>query len=338
MILDSDRLPSSSALKIQKAGPQSILVDQGRTGYQHIGITNGGAMDEHAFHWSNKILGNCFGASALEIALGGFECEFQSTNVIAITGADTTAQLNNQHIPNWSAVDVKQGDILKLPPPRSGVYIYLAIQHGFNEPLVLGSQSIVTRERIGPHEGRKFNEGDFLHRTSHSTDSRGALAAYPSSSAGIKYRGVARRFIPDHNLPLNLHLHPGYQYENFNHDFLSELFTTQYRVLATSNRMAIKLQKMDFDASRPMSEPTSQKNLLSEGIAFGSVQIPPDGNPIVLMKDRQTIGGYPKLGTIASLDCYALSQRRGANIIQFKLGDIAFSRKQLTNFKQFFNS
>ncbi|WP_432467858.1 biotin-dependent carboxyltransferase family protein [Agarivorans sp. Z349TD_8] len=306
-------------LSVLRSGPQTSVVDQGRTGYQDIGISPGGAADLHAFLWANRLLGNAPGAAALEIAIGGATFQFNQTCQVAVCGADmplkvSGASRNPQPAP-WQSFTVLAGQSLNLGTARSGLRSYLAIKGGLQVKKQLGSASSSMRQGLGPFMGRWLSQGDQLNYLSSAIEPR---------------KQTPNRFIPDYNQALCLNLIPGYQFHQFSRHAIQTLCHQTYRVSALSDRMGIRLDGVSLD-----SVPASGE---SEPIALGAVQVPPSGHPIVLSIDKQTIGGYPKLGCISRLSLYALNQRRAKQTLKFQLSSWQQQRQYWLQFQHFFNN
>lgn len=301
-------------LKVLQPGWQSTIQDAGRSGYFRQGLSEGGALDEHAFRWTNKLLENDPGAACIEILLGNFEAEFTADAVIAITGADIPGTVNGRVLNNWSSHRVQQGDVIRFDRALSGLRAYLGIAGGWQTPRQFGSRSVVMREQLGGLDGGPLKQGDRLMFTS--------LTDQPLRSVPMLHR-------PDFQQPLTVKVIPGYQYEQFGLVARRTFETAEYCVSNDISRMGYKLEGPAVAAE--------DRKLASEGIAYGAIQIPPDGHPIILLKDRQTIGGYPKIGCVASLDCARLSQRSPGSPIRFEFTDVDRVQAERRLFDRFFN-
>jgi len=290
------------SFKVIDPGMMALVQDAGRSGYQHLGVTTGGPMDEHAFDWANWLLGNDRGSAALEITYGMLVLEVQADMTVALTGADLGATLNGESLAPWQVCTVKAGDRLSFNTPVSGLRAYLAMPGGIRAEARLGSVATVAREKLGGLDGsgQALQKGDLLQPV---VEHAGAQHSMPEWA------------IPDYSAPLELGLIPGYQYESFPPVQRMKLLTSAYTVTSNIDRMGYRLK----------GEPVKgeQTGIISEGIALGAVQIPQDGQPIILMRDRQTIGGYPKIGCVFSLDLARLAQCVPGDSVAFKLMDIA---------------
>ncbi|MBR7888826.1 biotin-dependent carboxyltransferase family protein [Marinomonas sp. A79] len=283
------------AFKVIKPGLLALLQDLGRHGHQSIGLTTGGPMDEVAFRWGNALLENAPNAAQVEITFGMLSLEAQSDTSITITGADLGATLNGKSITPWQTYAIKKNDVLAFHQPVWGLRAYLAVKGGFLCEPTLGSVATVMREKIGGLTGK----GDKLQK--------GDLLAY-QTGAVHRQKSVPRLAIPNYSvkeIPVIL----GYQYQCFSSLERANFFSSDYQVSSNSDRMGYRLE------GQAISSDT--KGIISEGIAYGAVQIPKDGQPIVLLRDRQTIGGYPKMGCVTRVGGGILAQQKPGDIIQF---------------------
>jgi biotin-dependent carboxylase-like uncharacterized protein len=299
---------------VRHPGWQTTIQDIGRRGYFRHGLSEGGALDEHAYHWANKLLNNETSAACIEILLGKFEAEFRADTVISLAGADIPATLNGQSLSHWCSHRVQSGDVIRFEQARSGLRAYLGVAGGWKTPQLFGSRSVVMRERLGGLNGGPLEKGDRLEH---------------GSGMDIPLHCVPLAHRPDYQRKLTVQVIPSYQFEQFSMVARRTFETAEYQVSNDISRMGYKLNGPAVAAQ------TSK--LASEGIAFGAVQIPPDGQPIVLLKDRQTIGGYPKIGCVASLDCARLSQCSPGTQVSFEFTDVDRVQAQRRLFDRFFN-
>lgn len=285
------------SFEVIRPGFLSLIQDYGRRGHQHQGMGEGGPMDEHAFLWANHLLGNRFDAPALEITLGQLKLTATAQTCIALTGADTHARIDGRPINSWCTHIIRRGEELSLGTARSGLRSYLAVAGGFEIKPHYGSSATVMREGLGGlrQDGAQLAVGDILPSTQNSTQ---------------PLRCVPPEYIPDYAAPLTLRLIPGYQSSRFPSEAWEALYGEEYEVSQHADRMGYRLNGPALDCEID--------GIISEGIAYGAVQVPADGQPIILLRDRQTIGGYPKLGCIASLDAAQLAQRPPGTRLRFK--------------------
>jgi len=280
---------------VKKPGILSLIQDAGRFGAFNVGLTNGGPIDSAAFQWANRLCVNELNATAIEISLGGLALIAQLDTTIAVTGANMPLTINGQIKELWRSHHVKTGDVIKLGFATQGVRSYLAVAGGFTIPESFGSTSTVCREGIGGLSGEKLKGGDIL----------------PCAS---KYRAtnliLIERLRPRFSKEAILRTIPSYQQQHFSSQQQRLFFSSEYTVSKSFDRMGYRLEGKkilcDIDG------------ILSEGICHGAVQIPPDGQPIVLMNDRQTIGGYPKIGAVSSIDTAKLGQLNQGCKVRFE--------------------
>lgn len=293
--------------KVLHGGIFSTIQDQGRFGYTHSGITHSGAMDQYAYRIGQKLLNNQNG-NAIEVMVG-LKLEVQVATTIAITGADLNFKINGILYPIWQTYYVKEGDILSFDKRISGQRAYLTVEGRFNVPKEYESYSTTLKEGFG----KKLQKEDIL-------------PYYEKQRADIKR--LKNELIPKYNSPLTLRFLPSYQNNYFSKEEQKKLFDNEYEITIESNRMGAKLK-----GEAILTEKT---NIISEGIAFGSVQIPKDGQPILLLNERQTIGGYPKIGTVLEIDCYKFSQCAIGQKVRFEEVEIDLTREKVINFHQLF--
>lgn len=275
-------------LMVKQAGPLALIQDAGRFGVGHLGVTQGGAADWISFRWANWLLGNALNSAALEIVMGGgLSFETESEVRLALAGADLDAQLNGKPLAPNISFKLLPGQRLVFRQPRHGLRAYLAFPGGLNAPEVLGSRSCTAREQLGGlHEdGRPLKAGDRLTW-------KGSAPAVRRITEG---QGP-RMPISGCHLPIVL----GSQIASFNGRTLFQAFNQPWQVDNRADRMGVRLTGPALRGSLT--------GIISEGIPLGAVQVPPDGQPIVLMNDRQTIGGYPRLGALTPMACATLAQ------------------------------
>ncbi|GLT15390.1 biotin-dependent carboxyltransferase family protein [Vibrio algivorus] len=308
-------------LRVINAGPLSLLQDTGRMGFQGVGAAVGGPMDEHAFHWANHLLGNDVNAAQIEITFGLFQCEFTHPTQMAMTGADMSAELDGKPLKPWASYYVEAGSILRCKTARQGMRAYLAIQHGFEVNQALDSCSTVVRDEIGGLHGG----GEPL--------TKGDVIAYRAAEHDL-LRQVPTEFIPHYpelaatTTPCILDMLPTYQYEQFSKTARQQFFNGTYTVSPNSDRMGYRLSgdRVEYDG----------EGLISEGIALGAIQIPSDGQPIVLMADHQTIGGYPKIGCLTRMSVSKLAQCPPGTKVRFQLVKREKAEQQYREMLRFF--
>ncbi|QXI29996.1 biotin-dependent carboxyltransferase family protein [Pseudomonas vanderleydeniana] len=275
-----------SHLLIEASTRLCLLQDRGRFGVRHLGVTQGGALDWVSMAWANHLLGNSLDAPVVEIALGGFAVVAQETCCLALAGADLGAQVDGQALAPWRSFVLEAGQRLQFTQPLLGARAYLAAPGGFLAPQVLGSSACVVREELGGLDGlgQPLGKGDSLRY----------------SGAAVPAAVVPSAQVPDFQAVATLQVVLGAQIGEFSGQSLFDAFNSPWTLDSRGDRMGIRLLGAELKyQGRPM---------ISEGIPLGAIQVPPDGQPIVLLNDRQTIGGYPRLGALTPLSLARLAQ------------------------------
>lgn len=280
---------SRPTLTVKQAGPLALIQDAGRFGVGHLGVTQGGAADWISFRWANWLLGNPLDSAALEIVMGGNLTLVANGDVrLALAGADLAATLDGQPLAPNDSFMMHTGQTLIFRQPKKGLRAYLAFPDGLDAPRVLGSFACTAREHIGGlHEdGTPLKTGDQL-------TFKGSSAAPRQLPQGTQLP------LPDsEDTVLDMVL--GSQAAHFAGRSLFDAFNQPWTVDQRADRMGIRLTGKALNSRLD--------GIVSEGIPLGAVQIPPDGQPIILMNDRQTIGGYPRLGALTPMACARLAQ------------------------------
>jgi biotin-dependent carboxylase-like uncharacterized protein len=273
------------SMTVLQPGILSLLQDNGRYGYHRLGLTNGGPLDREAYHYCNRLLQNPAGATVIEISAGGLQLTTQVDTFISLTGAAMPLRVNEEEKDLWAVHAVAVGDIIRIGFTQSGCRAYLGVAGGFVIEPSFGSTATVAREHIGGLCGEPLRRGDQL----------------PCAAAsGRKRLYLPKKDQPRYQNTLTVRVIPGYQQRHFKRAEQRHFYGSTYRVSERCDRMGYRLEGAPIDCDLD--------GILSEGICFGAIQIPPDGQPIVLLNDRQTIGGYPKIGAALSLDASRLSQ------------------------------
>jgi biotin-dependent carboxylase-like uncharacterized protein len=283
-------------IRILDAGPQTTVQDAGRAGQLRYGIPPSGPVDRFAFVLANRLVGNPDGAAALECTLIGPRFEAEADCAVAVTGADMPVSVNGRAAPRWATLALRAGDVVKLGPARSGVRAYVALAGGIDVPLVMGSRATYLRGRLGGLHGRALRKGDRLR----------AFAAPPPRA-----RRVDPRAIPDYGGEPTLRVVLGPQADRFTREGIGALLGSSYEMLPQSDRMGARLRG-------PRIAHTRGHDIISDGIALGSIQVPGDGQPIVLLVDRQSTGGYTKVATVCSFDIGRIGQVKPGQSVRFR--------------------
>lgn len=283
---------------VHKAGLLTTVQDRGRYGYQRFGMPVSGAMDVFSLDLANLLVGNEPGDACLEATITGPELEFTGATMVAITGADMDSHLNGHSIPMNTTIDVKAGDRLGFRGLKSGCRSYIAFAGGIAVPLMMGSRSTYLRAGIGGFQGRGLLQGDELPL---------GEAKRPS-----RIKVIPEGLISEYKHEQTIRIISGPEAHNFEIAGLRSFLSTEYTVTAQSDRMGYRLSGM------PIKHKEAMTNIISAGISLGTVQVPGDGQPIILMADRQTSGGYARIANVVTSDLTLLAQMRPGDIIRFK--------------------
>jgi len=274
---------------VQNPGLLTTVQDLGRYGYQQYGMPVAGAMDSYALQVANILVGNPRGEAALEITFAGFSVRFEGRCRVAITGGDLGARLNNKGIEPWQSLMVNAGDLLNFTAVKKGCRAYLAVEGGINIPGIMGSKSTYIRGKLGGFHGRKLQSGDVFE-----TGER----EFYDFGGSIK---VPEDLVPYYDNSVTVRVITGPQDNYFTEEEIQKFFSSRYKVTPQCDRMGYRLEG-------PVIKHKSGADIISDGIALGAVQIPGHGQPIIMMADRQTTGGYTKIANVISVDIPYLAQ------------------------------
>ncbi|MCD2138566.1 biotin-dependent carboxyltransferase family protein [Salinicoccus halitifaciens] len=282
--------------KVVDPGLFSTVQDAGRTGYQAYGFSPSGAMDYRAHKLVNKLLGNDENAAVLEMTLHGVTLEVLKETVIATAGAEAEIMVDDVSYGSGLPIRVMRGERLKIGKCQRGARIYLGVAGGFDVPEVLGSRSTHTRSGIGGFKGRTLKAGDVLR------------------TVGGEFQNTMKK-IKSFEEDDIIRIIPGQQYERFSDDAREKLFNSGYEITKDSDRMGFRLSGPELTAE-------DGHDVLSEPTQLGSIQVPKNGQPIILLNDRQTAGGYARIATVALADIPKLVQKPPGEKIIFKEIDV----------------
>lgn len=296
------------SVTVIKPGMLSSFQDHGREGYQHQGIPAAGAMDERAHRLANALAGNEGDPATLEITLTGPTLRFDAPACFALAGADLGATLNGQDIAQLRPLIARPGDVLAFGArPATGVRAYLAVHGGFALTPVMGSETTYLRSGFGGFQGRALAKGDVvpLRRplapdcdTAALQQALWQVRVYLPAALGNKQREFIR-FLP------------GVHWPEFSQSSRRAFLESEFRISPQSDRMGYRLLGRPLTMNQP-------RQMLSEAACFGTVQVPSGGEAIILMADRQTTGGYPKIAQIATVDLPALAQSAPGQVLRFQ--------------------
>lgn len=304
-------------IEIITPGLLTTVQDFGRVGVMKNGFTQNGAMDRYSMTVANRLCGNCDSAPVLEMTVLGVTARFTQDTVICVSGADFGAKINDKPIKRNKAYKINKGDILSMGAAKSGMRAYLAVAGGIVGEYVFGSASTNLKFAYGGHFGKKLQSGDVLSI---------GTGAFPLGEID-KWEIPESEYSKDAQLRVVL----GPQNEMFTDEDIRLFLSQEYEVTAQSDRMGIRLS----------GEPLKSKNgmdIISDGIVFGSVQVPNSGEPIILMADHQTTGGYAKIATVISVDLPRASQLSAGNTVRFKSVTVEEAEQEAKKQKRFFDN
>jgi antagonist of KipI len=290
-----------SWLVIHDAGPLTTIQDLGRPGHLGVGIPESGPIDREAFILANRLVGNADGAAGLECTLAGPRVEFTDERGVAVTGAEMPVTLNGASAPRWQAFRVKAGDVLKLGFAKHGVRCYLAVSGGIDTPPALGSRATYLRGQLGGLGGRALKKDDRLPL--------GPLAL-------IRTGRLRASRIPDYSGDAEIRVVLGPQDDRFTERGIAAFLGGPYEMLPQSDRMGARLRG-------PSIEHVRGHDIISDGIPLGGIQVVGDGQPIVLLVDRQSTGGYTKIATVCSFDIGRVGQIKPGQRLSFRQLSVA---------------
>lgn len=303
------------SLKIISSGLLTTIQDLGRHGYQKEGIIVSGAMDTFALRAANLLVGNNEAEAGIEVTLMGPKILFEERQLISITGGDLSPMIDGEPVKVWRPLRVEAGSLLEFGSPRSGCRAYIAVAGGFDIPKVMGSASTYLHAGFGGLHGKPLQVGDILPIKELPEKMEPFLHSLSSSQS--KNQGSQTSWSVDSSLyftyqePQPIRVLKGPEYGLFSELSQQNFWHMAYQVTAQSDRMGYRL----LGTRLALSKPTE---ILSSAVTFGTVQVPAEGNPIVLMADHQTTGGYPRIAQVISADFSKLAQLSPRNKLQFK--------------------
>ena len=302
------------SITVLDPGPLTTVQDAGRVGYAAQGYRSCGAADGYTYRLGNVLVGNDPGAAVLECTLRGAALRFETDTVFALTGAESPAALDSTPVPYYAPLLAKAGSVLQMGAAKTGLRSYLAVGGGIATPPVLGSRATDVKCGIGGLEGRKLTAGDTLPTGSCDTAALWQAITAKRLDRPLRDKAVCGGLHPmrvqgTQMLPL-LRAVPGPQDAAFTSAGLHIFTHGVYQLTPNCDRMACKL-------AGPAIEMKYGADILSDGIAAGSVQISADSQPIVMLTDHQTTGGYAKIATVISADLPVLAQLRPGQAVAF---------------------
>ena len=303
------------SITVLRPGLLTTIQDAGRYGYQKYGVIASGAMDLYGLRLANILVGNPETEAVLEITLAGPALQFNDDRLIAITGGDLSPEVNGFAVPLWRPVYLKKGSVLRFGACKSGCRAYLAVAGGYHIDNVMGSKSTYLRAGIGGFNGRALQASDHLALNPPGEQSDRFIQHLGRRPGGAAF--TAAEWYASHSyirevLPAaTVRVVRGEQFELFDAGSVEQFLQGVFQVSTQSDRMGYRL-------NGPSMRLKEAAEMISEAVSLGTIQVPPDGNPIILLADRQTAGGYPKIAQVVSGDVDKLAQVKPGGKIRFK--------------------
>ncbi|MBS6719959.1 MAG: biotin-dependent carboxyltransferase family protein [Peptoniphilus harei] len=305
-----------SSIDVINGGILTTIQDSGRYGYQELGIPTSGVMDDYNYRLANILVGNKLDEAVFEMTFFGPTLKFNENLIIAITGSNMNPKINGELAPMYETIKVKKGDTLQFGKVNEGIRSYLAFGGSIDVPVVNGSKSTHIKTKMGGIEGRALKAKDEINIK--------------------KSKEKTMRKIPEKYLPIFSHCNIlrivlGPQDDYFTEKGIHDLFRSGgYQVTKDFDRMGIRLKGTAI-------EHKETADIISDGTTFGSIQVPANGQPIILVADRQTTGGYTKIGNVITADLYKLAQMTFLDKVLFQEVTIEEAQKLATDYKNKFD-
>lgn len=296
-------------ITVRQAGIQTTVQDLGRPGWQHVGVPVGGAMDQVAHRIANLLVGNPDDAAGLECTLGGVALQFMAPALVAFAGRDVTASLDGVAIPAWQPFRVEGGALLVV---HTGCRTCIAIAGGIDVPTVLDARGTSLRAGFGGFHGRALRRDDILPLGAPSSLGKRMFSRLVTQGRMIADWGAGPGLRPSYAMCPTVRIIEGPALRGLTDASRERVLHGSFRIAPESDRMGFRLQGHTLELTAPLE-------MLSAGVTIGTIQLPPGGTPIVLMADRQTTGGYPRLGEVIAYDLPLLAQLRPGDEVRFEL-------------------
>lgn len=302
-----------TALLIHEPGMLTTIQDMGRIGSQKYGVIASGSMDTWASRMANLLVENSETEAVLEMTFLGPKIEFTENTLIAVTGGNMNPNMDGRPFPMNRPVYLRKRAILEFGFAAEGCRTYLAVQGGLNVPFVMGSKSTYLRAQLGGYQGRSLKAGDKLPLSPAKPTVLSSFAEKNlTESFWAPAWSIGKTRLPQNGETIEIRVTPGPQIDWFTSEAIEKFLSTPFEITQESDRMGYRLSGSILEKSRT-------EDMISEAIGFGSIQVPPDGNPILLLADRQTTGGYPKIAQIIQSDLPLIAQLSPGFSITFRM-------------------
>ncbi|MGG1592485.1 biotin-dependent carboxyltransferase family protein [Terribacillus saccharophilus] len=288
---------SRKLFQVIKPGLLTTFQDLGRTGYQEYGVVVAGAMDDFSLQIANLLVGNRRDEAGLEVTMMGPTLKVLEDAVIAITGGNLSPRLNGKPAPMWKSFAVKEGQLIEFGQPMEGIRSYISVAGGFDLPALMGSNSTFLKAKIGGLNGRALEKEDILY---------GNEDVHAVTGRSLHYDEI-----PKYQKEVTARVVLGPHQDAFTDEAIKTFLSSNYEITPQSDRMGFRLKGPE------LTHKTSA-DIISEAIPLGGIQVPANGQPIILMADRQTTGGYTRIATVISADISLLAQAAPGAVVRFE--------------------
>lgn len=288
---------SEKLFQVMKPGLMTTFQDLGRHGYQEYGVVVAGAMDDFSLQIANLLVGNQRDEAGLEVTMMGPTLKVLQDAVIAITGGNLSPRVNGQPAPMWKSFAVKEGQLIEFGQPLEGIRSYISVAGGFDLPAVMGSNSTYLKAKIGGLNGRALEKEDILY---------GNEKVHAVTGRSLHYDEI-----PKYQKEVAVRVVLGPHQDAFTDEAINTFLSSNYEITPQSDRMGFRLKGPELTHK-------TNADIISEAIPLGGIQVPANGQPIILMADRQTTGGYTRIATVISTDISLLAQAAPRAVVRFK--------------------
>jgi biotin-dependent carboxylase-like uncharacterized protein len=302
---------------VLKPGLFTTVQDLGRYGYLKYGIPISGAMDTFSLVSANLLVKNDSNDACLETTLFGPELQALTRTQIAITGGDISLKINGQNVPTWQTLEVQEGDVISFGKVKGGCRAYLSMRGGINTPQVLGSRATCVRGRFGGMNGKQLKTGDIIE-------------GFDTHSLKVRY-SMPEDLLLQFTGQFKVHVILGPQADIFTESGINTFLSSPYKVTSEADRMGYRLEG-------PIIEHKAKADIISDALLPGAIQIPRNGNPIIIMRDAQTTGGYPKIAVAIIPDVSLLGQAKPNDMIGFSKITMSQAREKLFEYYKLLNN
>ncbi|HHT7190560.1 TPA: biotin-dependent carboxyltransferase family protein [Bacillus cereus] len=298
-------------VEVLHAGMFTTVQDLGRSHYQRYGVPVGGAMDQSALRLINLLVGNEENEAGLEMTIMGPKLLIKKTTLLAIGGADMEPLLNGERIPLWRPILAEEGSMLCLGKAKHGCRAYVTFAGGIHIDRTMGSKSTYIRAAIGGIEGRMLKKGDYF-QIGAGSEMANCFIQNLQEEERVKMKwAISNNTLPKYKKHPKLRIITDFEYNQFTEKSKESFFTKEYKVSNYADRMGYRIEGEILNR-------IEEKEILSSPVTFGTIQVPNGGQPIILMADRQTTGGYPRIGNVISVDLPLLAQLKPGDYVSFE--------------------